>query len=386
MHMHAEGPAPHLAPEMAGHFRHRALFIGPNARQAVNDGPRRVHPGRSSPTSRSCSRAGSSRSTSRSSTSRRPTRTASARSAPRSTSRSPRSAPPTWSSRSSTAHAAHARRRLHPRRRHRLRRRGAPARRYAIPPVKLGDVERRIGARVAELVPDGATMQMGIGAIPGAVRAALDGKRDLGVHTEMFTDGVVDLVERGVITGATKEVNRGKIVSAFVHRHRAALRFVARQPDDRDARRPTTPTTRASSAASAAWSPSTRRIEVDLTGQVCADSIGTRLYSGVGGQVDFMRGAALAEEGRAIIALPATACGGARSRIVAHAAARRRRRHHARARADRRHRVRRRRAARPRHRPSGRARSSPSPRRSFATSSAPTPAASISSRRARARA
>jgi 4-hydroxybutyrate CoA-transferase len=138
----------------------------------------------------------------------------------------------------------------------------------------IGDVERRIGEHVADLVPDGATLQLGIGAIPAATALALRDKRDLGIHTEMFTDPVADLVEAGVVTGARKERNRGKIVTAF-----------------------------------------------DLTGQVCADSIGHHLYSGVGGQMDFIRGAAQAEEGKAIIALPSTAASGTRSRIVATLAA-----------------------------------------------------------------
>ncbi|MGZ3443774.1 MAG: acetyl-CoA hydrolase/transferase family protein, partial [Polyangia bacterium] len=187
---------------------------------------------------------------------------------------------------------------------------------YAIARPGGGDVERRIGERVAELVPDGATIQMGIGGIPAAVCGALVGKRDLGVHTEMFSDGVVDLVERGVITGAAKDRDRGKIVSAFMLGSERLYRFVNDNPviEMRGADYTNDPSIirrfRRMVAINSA-------IEVDLTGQVCADSIGERLYSGVGGQVDFIRGAALAEEGRAIIALPATAMAGTRSRIAA---------------------------------------------------------------------
>ena len=110
------------------------------------------------------------------------------------------------------------------------------SRRTAHEPPTIGEVERRIGAFVADLVPDGATLQLGIGTIPAATALALVDKRDLGVHTEMFSDSVVDLVEAGVITGALKERNRGKIVTAFVARFAARLRLHPRQPDGRDAR------------------------------------------------------------------------------------------------------------------------------------------------------
>ena len=170
----------------------------------------------------------------------------------------------------------------------------------------IGDVERRIGEFVAERVPDGATLQLGIGAIPAATALALRDKRDLGVHTEMFTDPVVDLVEAGVITGARKERNRGKIVTAFLMGTQRLYDFVDDNPMVE--MRPVdftndTHVIRSFSRMVAINS----AIEVDLTGQVVADSIGHRMYSGVGGQMDFIRGAALATEGRAIIALPSTA-------------------------------------------------------------------------------
>jgi acyl-CoA hydrolase len=181
---------------------------------------------------------------------------------------------------------------------------------------ELGEIERRIGQFVADLVPDGATIQMGIGAIPSAVGAALSDKRDLGVHTEMFTDVVVDLVEKGVINGSRKERNRGKIMAAFMMGTQRLYDFVHDNPmvemrqvdftNDTHVIRSFSRMTAINSA-----------IEVDLTGQVVADSIGHRMYSGVGGQMDFVRGASLAPEGRAIIALPASAAGGTMSRIVA---------------------------------------------------------------------
>jgi acyl-CoA hydrolase len=182
--------------------------------------------------------------------------------------------------------------------------------------LELGDVERRIGEYVADLVPDGATIQLGIGAIPAATALALRDKKDIGVHTEMFTDPVVDLVEAGVVTGKRKERNRGKLVAAFMMGTQRLYDFVHDNPmvemrsvdftNDTHVIRSFGRMVAINSA-----------IEVDLTGQVVADSIGHRMYSGVGGQMDFIRGASLATEGRAIIALPATAAGGTSSRIVA---------------------------------------------------------------------
>jgi acyl-CoA hydrolase len=186
---------------------------------------------------------------------------------------------------------------------------------YEHPVGPIGDVERRIGEYVADLVPDGATLQLGIGAIPAATALALRDKRDLGVHTEMFTDSVADLVEAGVITGARKERNRGKLVTAFLMGTKRLYDFVDDNPMVE--MRPVdftndTHVIRSFSRMVAINS----AIEVDLSGQVVADSIGRRLYSGVGGQMDFIRGAGLASEGRAIIALPSMARGG-QSRIVA---------------------------------------------------------------------
>lgn len=171
------------------------------------------------------------------------------------------------------------------------------------PPPELGEVERAIGKNAASLIEDGATLQMGIGAIPDAVLAALTGHRDLGVHTEMFSDGLVDLVERGVVTGEKKRVHPGKIVATFVMGTRRVYDFLDDNPlvamldvayvnDTAVIRR--NPKVVAINSA----------IEVDVTGQICADSIGTRMYSGIGGQMDFVRGASLSLGGRPIIALP----------------------------------------------------------------------------------
>jgi 4-hydroxybutyrate CoA-transferase len=170
-------------------------------------------------------------------------------------------------------------------------------------PEEPTEIETAIGRHVANLIEDGATLQMGIGAIPNAVLLALDGHRDLGIHTEMFSDGVIDLVEKGVINGRLKRVHPGKIVAGFVMGTRRLYDFVDDNPmvamldigyvNDTAVIRRNPKVTAINSA-----------IEVDLTGQVCADSIGPRQYSGVGGQMDFVRGASLSEGGKPIIALP----------------------------------------------------------------------------------
>jgi 4-hydroxybutyrate CoA-transferase len=315
IHLHTEGPGPHLAPEMAKHFRHRALFIGPNARDAVNEGRADYVPIFLSDVPRLFESRGL-----------------------------PLDAvlvnatPPDrhgFCSLGTSVEAMHAAIRaaktiivqfnsLMP------QTLGDSfihvsdidlAVEVDVPPYehevgRIGDVERKIGEFLADLVPDGATLQLGIGTIPAATALALGGKRDLGIHTEMFTDTVVDLVEAGVITGARKERNRGKIVTAIVLGSRRTYDFVHDNPmvemrpvdftNDTHVIRSFSRMTAINSA-----------IEIDLTGQIVADSIGHRMYSGVGGQMDFIRGASLASEGRAIIALPASAMGGSRSRIVA---------------------------------------------------------------------
>jgi 4-hydroxybutyrate CoA-transferase len=175
---------------------------------------------------------------------------------------------------------------------------------HARPPI--GDLERTIGQYVADLVPDGATLQLGIGAIPAATAMFLTDKQNLGVHTEMFTDSVVDLVRAGVVTGTHKERNRGKIVTAFMMGTADMYRFVHDNPMVEMRAVDFTNDTHVIRSFSRMVAINSA-IEVDLTGQVVADSIGYRLYSGVGGQMDFIRGAALAREGRAIIALPSAA-------------------------------------------------------------------------------
>ena len=177
-------------------------------------------------------------------------------------------------------------------------------------------VEARIGEIVAGLVEDGSTLQMGIGGIPDAVLARLRNKRDLGIHTEMFSDRVVDLVEAGAVTNRLKAVGAGRIVTSFVNGTRRLFDFVADNPavafhpcdwtNDTAVIRKNPRVVAINSA-----------LQVDLTGQVCADSIGHRIYSGIGGQMDFIRGAALSPGGKPVIALPSTARGGKVSRLVA---------------------------------------------------------------------
>jgi acyl-CoA hydrolase len=314
VHLHAEGEAPHLAPEAAGHVRHRALFIGSNARQAIWEGradyvpvflsdipalfrSRRLavdvallnlstpdqHGFCSLGTSVDCAKAAAEEA-----------RIVIAQINPS----VPRTLGDSFVHVDQLTWAVEV---------------DEPP--YCVEPEPVDDVARRIGEHVAELVADGSTLQLGIGAIPNAVLACLRDRRELGVHTEMFSDGVVDLVEAGVITGSRKEVHRGKLVSSFLMGTQRLYDFVHDNPmvelhpidytnDTALIRRH-----RRMVAINSA-------IEVDLTGQVCADSIGHRLYSGVGGQMDFMRGAALAEEGKPIIALPSTAKKGTVSRIV----------------------------------------------------------------------
>lgn len=182
-------------------------------------------------------------------------------------------------------------------------------------PRAPSDVELAIGRSVAGLVEDGATLQMGIGAIPDAVLAQLAQHRRLGVHTEMFSDGLVPLIRAGAVTGEAKARRRGKVVTSFVRGSRALYDFVDDNPfiELRDSAYVNDPSVIRQNPNVTAINSA---LEVDLTGQVCADSLGERIYSGVGGQADFMRGASLSTGGKPIIALPATTRSGA-SRIVA---------------------------------------------------------------------
>ncbi len=174
---------------------------------------------------------------------------------------------------------------------------------------KCSEQAGQIGQHIAALVEDGATLQMGIGAIPDAVLASLSNHKGLGVHTEMFSDGLIPLIEQGVVTNEHKHVMPGKTVSAFVMGSQRLYQFIDRNPaiqlmdvaftNDVSVIRKNPKVTAINCA-----------IEIDLTGQVCADSIGMRQYSGVGGQIDFIRGASYSEGGKPIIALPSVSSRG----------------------------------------------------------------------------
>jgi acyl-CoA hydrolase len=313
-HLHSLGKAPYAAPEMAGHFRHRALFVGANVREAVNAGsadfvpvflsdiPALFRTGRlpldvallnvSPPDTHGYCSLGTSVDIAKAAA--ETARLVIAQINPA----MPRALGDSF------IHVSRIDARV-----------DVDAPPIDEPPAAPSEVDLAIGRHVAALVEDGATIQTGIGAIPNAVLAALKGHRDLGIHTEMFSDGVVDLVEAGVITGARKPVHPGKVIASFVVGTRRTYDFVHDNPmvelhpcdytNDTARIRRHQGMTAINSA-----------LQVDLTGQVCADSIGHRIYSGVGGQMDFMRGAALSAGGKPIIALPSTAKGRTLSRIV----------------------------------------------------------------------
>ncbi|MGI5309913.1 acetyl-CoA hydrolase/transferase family protein [Rheinheimera sp. WS51] len=181
-------------------------------------------------------------------------------------------------------------------------------------PAAQNTITGQIGQHVASLIHDRDCLQLGIGAIPDAALACLGNHKDLGIHTEMFSDGVLPLLEQGVITNKYKKKHPGKTVTTFAMGTKALYDFIDDNPElafldveytnDTAVIRQNPQTVSINSA-----------LQIDLSGQVCADSLGTKIYSGVGGQMDFVRGAGLSEGGRSIIALPATASGGAVSRI-----------------------------------------------------------------------
>jgi len=173
-----------------------------------------------------------------------------------------------------------------------------------------------IGMNIAELIEDGSTMQMGIGLIPDSVLKFLDAKKDLGIHSEMFSDGVIKLVEQGILTNSRKTLHPGKMIAGFVLGSKKLYDFIDNNPmiEFHPQEYVNDPFVIAQNKKMVAINSA---IEVDITGQVCSDSIGTKFFSGFGGQVDFIRGAARSEGGKPIIALPSTAKNDEISRIVA---------------------------------------------------------------------
>ena len=180
--------------------------------------------------------------------------------------------------------------------------------------TKTSDAIQQIGRNVASLIEDGATLQMGIGSIPDQVLQNLSSHKDLGIHTEMLSDGIIPLIEKGIINNRLKKLNTGRSVTGFLLGTKKLYDFVNDNPQIRVmdiAYVNDTSNIRQNPKATAINS----AIEIDLTGQVCADSIGTYQFSGIGGQMDFMRGASLSEDGKPIIALPSLTSKG-ETRIV----------------------------------------------------------------------
>lgn len=182
------------------------------------------------------------------------------------------------------------------------------------PPV-ITDIEKNIGKNCASLIQDGATLQLGIGAIPDAVLLFLDDKKDLGIHTEMFSDGVIDLVEKGIINGSKKTLHKGKLVSAFLMGTQRLYNFVDNNPlvELYPVEYVNNPWVIGQNDNMVSINSC---LEVDLMGQVASETIGLKQFSGTGGQVDYVRGASLSKGGISIMAMPSTAAKGKVSRIV----------------------------------------------------------------------
>lgn len=312
--MHTDGPAPFVAPEMDGHFRHNALFIGANTRAAVQEGRADYTPIFLSEIPRLFRPAGPL-----------PLDVAMLHVSPPNADGNCSlgvavdvALAAAWNARTVIAqvnphmprtggHSLPAS----------LIRRAVWVEDELPEPAapEITPAHTAIGRAVVGLIDDGATLQVGIGGVPNAVLAALTGHRDLGVHTEMFSDGVIPLVESGVINGRRKTIHPGAIVSAFVNGSHALYRFVDNNPMVQ--LRPVDYTNSVDIIAmNRKMVAINSALSVDLTGQIAADSIGPRFYSGIGGQVDFIRGAARSEGGLPIIALPSSAKDGAISRIV----------------------------------------------------------------------
>ncbi len=182
-------------------------------------------------------------------------------------------------------------------------------------PDPATEVEQRIASYVAGMIEDGMTLQLGIGGIPDAVIAQLEGKKDIGIHTEMFSDGILRAIEKGIVTNTRKTLHPGKVIATFVLGTESLYDFVDNNPvlELHPCDYTNHPFTIAQNERMVAINSA---IEIDLTGQVCSDSIGSKIYSGFGGQVDFIRGAGYSKGGLPIIALPSSAKNGKFSRIV----------------------------------------------------------------------
>lgn len=315
VHLLTLGPAPYVAPEMAGRFRHTAFFIGPNVRQAVQEGradfmpvflheiPHLIRSRRvaidvalirvSPPDAHGFVSLGVSVDVVRAAVDMASIVLAEVNP------QMPRT----------LGHSF-----LHVDKIHKLVPVDEPLPELKSPP--LDEVSLTIGRHVASLVPDGATLQVGIGKIPNAILASLDCHNDLGVHTEMFSDGIMNLADSGIVTGRRKTLLPGKIVTSFIMGSHKLYQWVHDNPavEMRPSEFTNDPFTIARHDNMCALNGA---VAVDLTGQVAADTVMGRFFSGIGGQVDFIRGAARSPGGKAIIALPSTTRDGKISRIQA---------------------------------------------------------------------
>lgn len=315
VHLHTEAPAPYVSPGMGGAFRHNALFIGPNTRQAVGEGRADYTPIFLSEIPSLFAPGGPL-----------PLDVALVQVAPADTDGSYSLGVSVDCAIAAVREAKLVIAQVNPNMPRTSGARILPEQidivvdvddeLPEIPSPRLTPEARAIGRHVAVLVQDGATLQLGIGAIPSAVLAELSHHQHLGVHTEMFTDALLPLIESGVVDGSRKRLNPGVTVSAFVLGTQRLYRFLDGNPAVE--LHPVSYTNDvAVISAQDQMSAINSALSVDLTGQVSADSIGARFYSGIGGQVDFIRGAARSPGGLPIIALPSTASDGKVSRICA---------------------------------------------------------------------
>ncbi len=314
VHILTFGKAPHSAPEMEGHFRHNALFIGGNCRQAVNEGRADYTPIFLGEIARLFQEDAL------------PIDIALIQVSPPDAHGFCSLGIDVGHNLDAARHARHVIAEvndrmprthgdayLHVRQFHAVVETSRPLPQMEAEP---GDaVTEAIGRNVAALIGDGDCLQMGIGTIPDAVLRQLGDRKALGVHTEMFSDGCVDLIEAGVITGERKSIHRGKVVAGFVLGTQRLFDFLHDNPvvEMHPTAYTNDPFVISQNDRMVAINSA---IEVDITGQVCSDSIGTRFYSGFGGQTDYIRGASRSRGGKPIIALPSTAAKGKSSRIV----------------------------------------------------------------------
>jgi acetyl-CoA hydrolase len=313
VHLHIDGDAPHVAPDLAGHLRHNALFVGANTRDAVKEGradftpvflgevPSMFHASLpldvamiqvSPPDEHGYCRLGLSVACALPAV--EAARVVIAELNPR----VPRTLGNSAVHVSEIDFAVEVERPL-----------------PFVQPAAFGEVERAIGEHVASLVPNGATIQVGIGKVPNAVLAALTGHEGLGVHTEMFSDGLLELARRGVINGHNKTRFERRVVTSFATGSEALHAFVHENPfvEFHPSHVVNDPNEIKKQHRMVAINSA---LQIDLTGQVCADSVGERIYSGIGGQMDFVQGSLRSPGGAAVIALPSTAMRGSASRIV----------------------------------------------------------------------